>query len=320
MMDKKLSGPLPGQRMGRLLILDDFIVTPKGERKYRCRCDCGNEKYILERSLRYGGAESCGCPRKENARKALSLDLKGQIFGELTVLHRAENQRKNGGIWWTCQCSCGALYDVPGTLLVTGRRTRCSGKNHAKNYASADITGKRFHRLTALYALPERNGRGSIMWHCRCDCGNEVDVPYNNLVHCNMKSCGCQKKEHDKALSGYLTHVAGTSIEMVKSKKLPSDNTSGCKGVYLIRGKYVAKIVFQKKAYYLGSFAKMEDAVKARQEAERVLFDETAAYYAKWKEKADTDPDWAKENPIQIRVAKDSLWGLKVICSPDLSP
>lgn len=61
-----------------------------------------------------------------------------------------------------------------------------------------------------------------------------------------MKSCGCQKKEHDKSLQSFLTHVAGTSVDALKSKKVPTDNTTGYKGVYLIRGKYVAKIVFQK--------------------------------------------------------------------------
>ena len=38
-------------------------------------------------------------------------DLTGKCFGELQVLHKADFQRKNGGIWWTCRCSCGAEYN-----------------------------------------------------------------------------------------------------------------------------------------------------------------------------------------------------------------
>ena len=94
--------------------------------------------------------------------------------------------------------------------------------------------------------INEKTSKGERKWLCRCECGNEIDVAYNNLVHCNMKSCGCQKKEHDKSLQSFLTHVAGTSVDALKSKKVPMDNTTGYKGVYLIRGKYVAKIVFQK--------------------------------------------------------------------------
>ena len=139
MTKTKLTGALPGQRAGRLTITDEYMPTDKGEKKYLCRCDCGTEKYILERTLRYGGAASCGCLRKENAHKANSHDLTGKVFGELTGYHIAENQRKNGGVWWTCRCSCGNLYDVPGSLLVTGKRTDCGRKNHEKNYAVANI-------------------------------------------------------------------------------------------------------------------------------------------------------------------------------------
>ena len=139
MTKTKLTGELPGQRAGRLTITDEYITTDKGEKKYLCHCDCGTEKYILERTLRYGGATSCGCLLKENAHKANSHDLTGKVFGELTVYHIAENQRKNGGVWWTCRCSCGNLYDVPGSLLVTGKRTDCGRKNHEKNYAVANI-------------------------------------------------------------------------------------------------------------------------------------------------------------------------------------
>ena len=304
MTKTKLTGDLSGQRTGRLTITSEYIKNDKGEKKYLCRCDCGNEKYILERTLRYGGATSCGCLRRENAYKAVSHDLTGKVFGELTVLHKADHQRKNGGVWWTCRCSCGNLYDVPGSLLVTGRRTDCGRRNHEKNYATSNIEGQKFNQLTVLYPTKERDNKGSVIWHCRCDCGNEIDVSYNVLVYSNVQSCGCRKKEHDEKLSTYLTHIAGTSLDMVKSKKVPTDNTTGYKGVYLIKGKYVAKIVFQKKQYYLGAFDQIEDAAEARKEAETTLFDGFADYYARYEEKAAADPAWAADNPISVFVDK----------------
>lgn len=295
-----------GARIGRWTVQDDFIKTAKGEKKWLCRCDCGTERYVMERNLRYGGSMSCGCLRKEEAAKAVSYDLTGQIFGDLTVLSRAEKQRKNGGIWWTCQCSCGNYYDVPGSLLVTGRRTHCGSQAHPKNYASVNIANQRFHRLLALYPLKARDAKGAVIWHCRCDCGNEADISYNNLVYGNIKSCGCKKKERDKELGSMLTHVAGTSIDILRSKKIPSDNTTGYKGVYLIKGKYLAKIVFQKKAYYLGTYDQIEDAAEARKEAEEVLFDSVTEHYARWKSRADADPTWGSENPVQVFVSQDS--------------
>lgn len=294
-----------GQKIERWTIIGDCVTDSWDKKRWLCRCECGTERYVLERSLKYRESQSCGCLRREQAQKAIAIsDIEGKSFGELTALHKAENQRKNGGIWWTCRCSCGNLYDVPGTLLVSGKRTRCSSKVHTKRYATADITGKRFYRLIALYPTKERSRRCSVIWHCRCDCGNEIDVDYNSLMYCDIKSCGCQKKEHEGFLKYHLTHVAGTSLDILKSNKVPVNNTTGVKGVYHIKGKWVAKIVFQQKAYYLGAYTDFNKAVQVRREAEQIFCHGTVAHYTRWKAKADVDPDWAKENPIEIRVEK----------------
>ena len=304
-----------GEKFERWIVLDHVILTPKGERKYLCLCECGTERYVLERSLLYGGSGSCGCLRKEKLAEAISPDLTGQVFGELTVLRRAENSKARGAVW-VCKCSCGAEYEVQGALLTNGRRTRCSSNVHQKNYAYSDITGQKFEMLTALYPLRDRRGSRSVMWHCRCDCGNEIDVAYNNLVYCNMKSCGCRKKSHDQKLSSYLTHVDGTSLEMIKSKKIPTDNTTGYRGVYLIKGKYVAKIVFQKKAYYLGTYDSIDQAAEARKEAEEILYDKVSDFYDMWKQRAIADPAWAERNPISIQVNKNRDSGISVTLLP----
>lgn len=55
-----------------------------------------------------------------------------------------------------------------------------------------DLTGQRFGRLTVMYRV---EGKTPVVWHCKCDCGNEKDVRGNNLKSGNVKSCGCLKKE-----------------------------------------------------------------------------------------------------------------------------
>lgn len=309
---------LIGEKFGRWTVVGDCILSEKKERKWLCRCECGTERYVVERSLRHGGSVSCGCMRKEHASKAVAHDLTGRTFGELHVLGLSEKKPKNGGIWWICRCDCGNDYEVPGTLLVTGRRTHCGNKIH-KKYYSKDISGQKFHMLTAMYPLKERGNRGGVVWHCRCDCGNEVDVLYNQLVYCGLVSCGCKKAEHERNLGKYLTHVNGTSIDLLKSKKVPDNSTTGVRGVYLIKGKYVAKIVFQQKAYYLGSFDDFEDAVSARKEAEETLFDGVTEQYETWKRAASREPEWAEENPFHVFVEKGRNGKLKVSFLPDLT-
>lgn len=306
----------PGAVIGRWTVLDAYEKTAKGEKKWLCRCECGTERYVLERSLKYGGSQSCGCLTRERAYQATAYDMLGKTFGDLTVVGKSKKRTKRGG-YWTCLCSCGYTCEATASDLVNGYKTHCGCKT-VKNYASADITGQRFGRLVALHQTKKRDKKGSVIWHCRCDCGNEVDVSYNFIVYANQVSCGCKQKEHMATLGKYLTHVNGTSIDAIKSKKVPTDNTTGYKGVYLIKGKYVAKIVFRKKQYFLGTYDNIEDAAEARKEAEKVLFDGVAEHYQLWKKKADTDPLWGEQNPIQIMVNQVN-GKLNVSFIPDLS-
>lgn len=62
-----------------------------------------------------------------------------------------------------------------------------------------DIAGQRFGRLTAICPSSEKyyppNSRPMLIWFCKCDCGNYVNVLATNLFNGNTKSCGCLSKE-----------------------------------------------------------------------------------------------------------------------------
>lgn len=196
--------------------------------------------------------------------------------------------------------------------------TKTAREKPEKKYAYSDITGQTFGMLTAISTTEKRDKSGYRIWLCRCACGETLEISYNKLLYTSVKSCGCQKKLHNQKLQTYLTHVAGTSVDMLKSKKVPSDNTTGYKGVYYIRGKYVAKIVFQKKQYLLGSYDNIEDAAEARREAEKVLFDGVSDHYRRWKLRAETDPEWSERNPIQVIVNQENK-RLQVTLLPEIS-
>ena len=53
---------LPGKRYGRLVAIREDV-----DKKWLCKCDCGNTKVILGASLKSGVTRSCGCLRKEKA-------------------------------------------------------------------------------------------------------------------------------------------------------------------------------------------------------------------------------------------------------------
>jgi hypothetical protein len=51
-------------------------------------------------------------------------DLTGQKFGELTVIQRAENDKK-GRTQWLCQCDCGKQKIIRGSSLTFGNTKSC---------------------------------------------------------------------------------------------------------------------------------------------------------------------------------------------------
>jgi hypothetical protein len=57
-----------------------------------------------------------------------------------------------------------------------------------------DLAGQRFGRLLVLHRGP-RDRWGHPQWHCRCECGVEVDTLQAGLTSGHSSSCGCLKKQ-----------------------------------------------------------------------------------------------------------------------------
>ena len=62
-------------------------------------------------------------------------DETGHIYGNLTVLSRAENNSK-GQARWNCLCSCGKTTTVRGKHLRSGHTTSCGCKIKTVGYGN----------------------------------------------------------------------------------------------------------------------------------------------------------------------------------------
>lgn len=226
-------------------------------------------------------------------------DLTGRRFGRLTVQRRAENHK--GRTAWACICDCGREKTAIAHDLKAGkvRSCGCLRKTAGKRL---DLTGRQFGRLTCLYPTSRRDSKGSLYWRCRCACGKEKEITADRLLHGNINSCGCLKKELQEKMPARLHHIEGTCIEFLDKRKHRNDNKSGFRGVFRLKnGRYRADIGFRGKRFYLGSFHSYEEAVRAREEAEEKIYAPFLEDYLRWKEKADRDPAWARENPFRVR-------------------
>lgn len=94
-------------------------------------------------------------------------------------------------------------------------------------------------------------------------------------------------------------------MELLRERKPRKDNKGGFRGVYLMKGqRYRVDIGFKKKRFYVGMFDTFEEAVQARLEAEKMIYEGFLKAYKAWREKADADQSWAESHPLKFEVEK----------------
>lgn len=182
---------LTNKRFGKLVALE-----PTNERRgtsvvWKCQCDCGNVAYVEATHLNTGITKSCGCLTN-------AVDLTGQVFGKLIAIKPTE-KRVNSQVVWELQCECGNIAYATVGNLKSGHTKSCGCITNA-----IDLTGQRFGKLTAIKPTDKRSSSGSIIWECKCDCGNLAYVPANSLNYGETNSCGCLTSKGEMIITNIL--------------------------------------------------------------------------------------------------------------------
>lgn len=305
---------LTGQRYGHLIVLEaaENIGTRTA---WRCLCDCGQETIVKTQHLRSGHTKSCGCQNGAGGpREKLGLTY---IDGTCVEMLKARTVRKNntsgvpGVDWLAKKQRWRASICFKGKRRYLGSYTRFEDAVAARKRAEEDLfdvfldvysgkapqselreieevcppiardqrldlTGQRFGQLTVI--APAEDIGSMTAWRCLCDCGKETVVMTGHLRGGHTTSCGCKPKG---------TFVDGTFVELIRSKTIRRNNTSGVTGVEWVPGanKWKAVIFFKGERHYLGCYGKFEDAVKARKFAEEQLHGSFLQEYAQSVEK-----------------------------------
>src|SRR5436190_4358427 len=127
---------LAGRRFGRLVVLSEAGRTKTSRVTWRCRCDCGGEIIADGVLLRRDTIQSCGC-------LSAKIDLTGQRFDRLTVLHDAGRSLEQT-VLWCCRCDCGTETTVRSAALRSGHTRSCgclqpeTARNQAKHGHARD--------------------------------------------------------------------------------------------------------------------------------------------------------------------------------------
>lgn len=138
-----------------------------------------------------------------------------------------------------------------------------------RGYNIDDYIGRRFNHLTLIKNLNKLDHRNSKLALFRCDCGNTKELVFTQVLHGEITSCSCQNKGKNSNLTS--TNVRNKHIEFYKNKT-QKNNKTGHTGISLVGGKYRVRIQINHKSKHIGYFDNLQDAIKARKNAEDKYF------------------------------------------------
>lgn len=122
-------------------------------------------------------------------------DLTGQVFGELTVLERAENS-KAGKARWLCRCSCSRTKTVLGEQLVKGETKTCGDRKKHPCTPAKDVVGEQIGEITIIgelepHVCPSGDKQRRVL--CRCPLGHEFEYRLAALRSERRSKLPCKK-------------------------------------------------------------------------------------------------------------------------------
>ena len=223
----------------------------------------------------------------------MTENLIGQTFGRWTVMARGPNDSRRKARWY-CQCCCGNpdIKLVRGDGLKSGQSQSCgclqreSAQRHniydmSQEYAigytnkgeefwvdkdDVPITSQYCWHYTPYGYLRSWDSKNQtfIFLHCLV-----MGFPDGDVDHIRHPP----RREHKVDNRKSNLRVVTRSQNAVNGS-LRVNNRSGCTGVCRQNGKYMAYIWIDNHNVNLGIYDKIEDAIKARKEAETKYYGE----------------------------------------------
>lgn len=230
-------------------------------------------------------------------------DISGMEFGYLTAIEPTDKRHRKDVVW-LCRCRCGTMLEMPATRLILNNTLSCGciqkekikrankyfggtslekslkdpvtstrsmsgyvGVTRKRDKWQAYITYKREHISLGVYEKLEdavkarARGKEAVM----ADATELLKI--YEAIHENDEALP-SKSTLPKNDLPYEPRVVNNQ-PTTAAKRL--DNKSGYTGVSFRKNKWEARICYNKLRYFLGRFDTQDEAIKARQDAEKLL-------------------------------------------------
>lgn len=104
------------------------------------------------------------------------------------------NYNNTGKTYIRCKCDYGNEKITTMNNVANCHTISCGcweKESRFKRIHYVDIKGQKFNKLTVLEKTDKKKINGSVIWKCRCDCGNITYANYSDLKKNLVMSCGC---------------------------------------------------------------------------------------------------------------------------------
>jgi hypothetical protein len=200
------------------------------------------------------------------------VDLRGQKFGRLTVISRAETDEVRKARF-LCRCECGSEKIILAGSLTSGRTRSCGclarelSSQRSKTHGETTGTKITVEYRAYLEAKKRCNNPNTKEYKWYGARGIEFLFPSYEifLEHLGRKpdpSFSLDRMDSDKHYEPGNVRWAGATTQRL-NQGLRSDNRSGFRGVVLHRGRWEAYISLNHSRKFLGCFNTAEDAAVA---------------------------------------------------------
>lgn len=279
---------MTGFQKGKITVIERDLTQSSKPTRWLCRCSCGNTISFTTESLKKSKPENLAC------NKCRFTDYTGTTVGKLYVIGRSDKPHSGGGILYDCQCTiCGTKRTAFDNYLKRGGDLChvCDCKNDFHVVGETSICRIKLSNSVVdfMFDTEDLPFVSQYAWFL----GGAVDSPQPTAVINGVKvslpqllfkhygkyddSLRVMFKNKDTMDCRKANLELVTYQQMIQYTRVYKNNKSGYKGVDFMPklNKWRARIMIDGKEKHLGLFTNIDDAIKARKDAE-----ERFGYYA----------------------------------------
>ncbi len=215
-------------KYGKLSVADnqDFSNITSNS-KIIWKCDCGNTKNIVIKSVINGYTKSCGCgghigtkwvrPVMISKEEWLNTELPLKLIDDGTLPHKWSKGTLAKMQW---VCTCGRTFSETFGDVYSGHRKTCS---RCKYVLKEDIMKMKFGKLSLIGTdLPDEFHYGTtkkVLF--KCDCGKEKALSFAKVYTQHQITCGdCNLFNNEELIGKVFGHLTVIGVdENIKYKK-----------------------------------------------------------------------------------------------------